>query len=350
MFGNLMKIPMRLKIAITLLTIVFAGLALRLTVSSPESPDDLSTSSGGENLDQVDSTQFAPGIPDEGPAVLGIMPAVDSIEDPNALSESLAGLDPLFQQKLELIASPFHGYEDRADAIRTLGDRLNKDEIEAIYGFLLSPPPQRRSERIFDRAIKNNLLNVLRNQASQPDGLSQTMMSIFYDTDQDAAVRDYAVQHLGAWHPYAGENERPGIVGVFVEGLTEDTTSIAGTALIALNELTRDDLREAGVDIDIGLVAMEIVRSANASDLSRVTAMQISSRQNATGVLDLAGEWALDPTASYPRRLAAIAALGADGSPEALSLLGRVAAMDDHYLETALTRAHQRLAAHLASE
>lgn len=330
---------MRLKLAIPLAIAAASAGILLWRVSSP--PD------GKQPMAQRHATEASEPLPPPNePQNLQPAAGTGDLNFGNPAmtpDDGAMELTPAFLTQLAVIGSEDTHHSQRTAAVRGLGDALDSAEITALYQFLLKAPPDRRMTRDADRAVKNDLLNLLRNQSTPPGGLTNVMVAMFEDASQDAAVRDYAVQHLLAWYDDAPAEEHPVILEVFADGLQETASSIAGTALISLAALGEEELAAAGLEIDIGGAALGIVESEAASDLARVTAIQISAEENAGGILDAAEEWALDPSASYPCRLAAIAALGKNGSADAAAALARIEALQNPYLRSALAAAKQRL-------
>jgi hypothetical protein len=258
------------------------------------------------------------------------------------LAEENLVLDAAFVRSLATIEDPSGTYAERGAAVRDLGTRLSPFEVEALYRFLLAAAPDTEQERVLDRAVKNDVLNLLRNQDDAPEDLTEVMMALFGDSDQDAAVRDYALQQMGVWHEHASDEEKKTILSAFEAALDERDTSLAGTALIGLHHLTAGTGDETSAS-HVAEAALAIVQDDNADDLARVTALNLATGSDSARTRDSAAEWAMDPDAGYPLRLASIAALGSDGSPEAIRVLERVEAQGDPHLRPALETAFRKL-------
>ena len=89
-------------------------------------------------------------------------------------------------------------YEARNAALRSLARcrDLNADDVQALMAYLRTTGGALHVER--EAALKNDVLNLLRNQATLPDGLADLLMEMFACKAQPSEVRDYALQHLGA--------------------------------------------------------------------------------------------------------------------------------------------------------
>src|SRR5690625_4664043 len=160
--------------------------------------------------------------------------SVDDLREDEKLLLSIRknfSLNDEFLDRLTTIVSPVVGaFQERHRAVRELTGHLDPEEVRAIFLFLSAAPPEGRRERIHDRAIKNDILNRLRNQDEAPHDLTGLMVRLIEDTRQDRAIRDYALQHLRAWYSKAPDEERPLIVETLVRGLEETKGSTSGTA------------------------------------------------------------------------------------------------------------------------
>ena len=239
------------------------------------------------------------------------------------------------------IFSTSDSYSERAAAVRSLPRPVSEADRGLLYRFLLAPPEE-RSVRSRERAIKNEILNLLREDPTDPEALTATMIAMFEDANQDEAVRDYALQHLRSWYPYAPDHLRDRITTTLLEGFLEADTSMPGTSLISLHSLEKQE-GVAVPEIDVTAEALRLVHSRDADVRSQITAMQVAADRSAGEVMSTAAEWALDPEAGYPRRLSAIAALGRSGSAEAVSILREIEAENDRYLQPAIATAYRRL-------
>ncbi len=332
-------------LALAAVVVLVATMRVLLSPSRPEpsEPDETAIVRGEAESEEsrrgasVDTSGASTGMAREIEETSGELP------HGRPLAEEALVLDDAFVRALATIEDPSGTYAERGAVVRGLGTNLSPFEIEALYRFLLAAPPDTEEERVLDRAVKNDLLNLLRNQDNPPEDLTGVMMDLFGDSDQDAAVRDYALQHMGVWHESASDEEKGRILDAFKAALDERATSLAGTALIGLNHLTASGSPDETSGLNVAEAALAIVRDETAGDLARVTALNLAAGSASAQTRDSAAEWALDPAAGYPLRLASIAALGSDGSPEAIRVLERVAALGDPHLAPAIARANRNL-------
>jgi hypothetical protein len=89
-------------------------------------------------------------------------------------------------------------YEARNDALRSIARRrdLPKEDITVLMTYLQSTKDRLRPERV--AALKNDVMNLLRNQEPPPKGLTEALVAMFRSGKHPPAVLDYCIQHLGA--------------------------------------------------------------------------------------------------------------------------------------------------------
>ena len=136
------------------------------------------------------------------------------------------------------------------------------------------PPPERRQE---ENWLRNDLLDKLTAQAALPKDLVQLLVAIYQDPAQDMVMRDYAVQHMRPAYSHAGTEEQRDILQQALwNAVTETDSSIAGTALLALQDLARD-YKEIQPDM-LGEAALNLAGDERCGELSRITAVQVCGR------------------------------------------------------------------------
>ena len=97
-----------------------------------------------------------------------------------------------------LIAATAELYEARNDALRSIARRsdLAKGDVDALFAYLRTADDAMLVERV--AALKNDVMNLLRNQDPPPKDLAGTLIGIFEGGMHPPAVLDYCIQHLGA--------------------------------------------------------------------------------------------------------------------------------------------------------
>ena len=81
-------------------------------------------------------------------------------------------------------------YEARNGALRSIARRrdLSEADVAALMAYLRSHDDSMRVERI--AALKNDVMNLLRNQEPSPKGLAETLIAMFKSSKHPPAVHD----------------------------------------------------------------------------------------------------------------------------------------------------------------
>jgi hypothetical protein len=238
-----------------------------------------------------------------------------------------------------LVPTASTSFAERVARIHALKD-LTAQEVQAIYGYLLSPSSAASERRQEENWLRNDLMDKLTSQAALPKDLVQVLVAIFQDPAQDVVMRDYAVQHMRPTYVQAGPEQRDILQQALWYALTETDSSIAGTALLALQDLARD-YKEIAPD-RLGEAALNLAGDERCGELSRITAVQVCGRLG----LQQAGPLLLQlaqNAASVPLQIASIAALGDVGDETARSYLQQRAGQADPRLQPALQTALNKI-------
>ena len=128
-------------------------------------------------------------------------------------------------------------YEARNDSLRSIARRrdLPEKDVAALMAYLRSKDSAMRVERV--AALKNDVMNLLRNQEPSPKGLAETLIAMFRSGKHTPAVLDYCIQHLGAMvNEIEDAALRRRIRETFIFAARQTRQSYAGTALYSLAE------------------------------------------------------------------------------------------------------------------
>ena len=128
-------------------------------------------------------------------------------------------------------------YEERNNALRSIARRrdLPKEDVASLMVYLQSTEDALRSERV--AALKNDVMNLLRNQEPSPKGLAEALIAMFRSGKHPPAVLDYCIQHLGAMQgEITDDSLRHRIRETFIFAARQTRQSYAGTALYSLSE------------------------------------------------------------------------------------------------------------------
>jgi len=245
----------------------------------------------------------------------------------------VATVRPLLQTNLD--------YSARLQAVRALKRELSRGEIEGLFIYLQSRGPEKGLAGMQERYLKNTVMDRLIEQKSAASEVTEGLIAVYRDREQDEVIRDYAVQHLGRWYEIAPEEQRDRIEEVLWEAVGETDNTIAGTALLALRRLARThpELDKSA----IGRAALEIAGSEDCGEAAQRTALQICGLLGMDEIAPVAFRLAKD-AGSVPLRISAIAALGYVGKPETADFL-RTLAKDPRLrpaVDTALKRLEER--------
>ena len=128
-------------------------------------------------------------------------------------------------------------YEERNNALRSIARRrdLPKEDVATLMTYLQLTQDMLRPERV--AALKNDVMNLLRNQEPPPKGLTEALIAMFRSGKHPPAVLDYCIQHLGAMqNEITDDSLRHRIREIFVFAARQTRQSYAGTALYSLAE------------------------------------------------------------------------------------------------------------------
>lgn len=224
---------------------------------------------------------------------------------------------------------------ERIKLANSLPGNLSEAERHALYEYLKHGVDLPGSNH-----LKNDLLNTLRNQLTPPPELTQVMLDIFYDTQQNMAMRSYALQHMRPW--YWEENMRdPAIKKAFYDGLDQTNNELSGVALLALNYLAE----ELPSEFDRTFIAEKaaiIAGDSSGSELSRITALDVSSRFGNDSVLPVARKILQDDTENVMLLAAACGVIGRQGNVSDLELLDKSVAKQ-RAIQRAVAVARQKI-------
>lgn len=171
--------------------------------------------------------------------------------------------------------------QQRVKLVNQLPNNLSKIDRQALYEYLKNGYNSRETNH-----LKNDILNTLRNQLTPPPELTQVMLDIFYDKKQSMTMRSYALQHMRPW--YWEENMRdPAVKQAFYNGLEQSDNELSGVALLALTYLSEElpgEFDRAFIEEKATLLAS----NSEASELTRVSALDVSSRYGNVSSLEIA--------------------------------------------------------------
>ncbi|HET7626064.1 MAG TPA: hypothetical protein VFM25_12445 [Verrucomicrobiae bacterium] len=233
----------------------------------------------------------------------------------------------------------------RADALNHLPDELDSHDATALEDFLLKPDV--RDGTPFEQALKNSIMD--RFCEMHKPRVRDLLTKIFADQNQNAVIRDYALQHLIEFYQRAAESHETEISQQDWRRFTDllwravkDTTdsSIAGTALLGLSRLS--DMQSRIDRERVSEIALKLVEDAGMDQFTRITALQVCARMSVTNALP-----AIWQVARYgetlPARISAIGALGVLGQSDAKPFLNELLNGEAESLKPAAEQALLRI-------
>lgn len=235
-------------------------------------------------------------------------------------------------------------YEVRNAALRSLSRRrdLAADDLRALTGYLRATGGALRVER--EAALKNDVLNLLRNQATLPDGLVDLLMGMSVCGEQPSVVRDYALQHLGALR--TGDldaQQRRSVRDVFVAAAQSVREPFAGTALHSLAAAEQTSRAQEAELRRLTVAAC----GASANPIARMSALQLAGERGYCEALPAVRKLLDGTRRDAVTDMVAVGTLGLLGGRDDLVRLERLESQGGQRLrpavETAIRRIEERL-------
>jgi hypothetical protein len=242
-------------------------------------------------------------------------------------------------------------------AIAAMETGLSSESVEIIYRFLLSRelPPGMSAQKTY--VIKNDILNRLRTMDNPPASLTQTMLDLYQDLEQEAVIRSCALHHMALWYernrmrqdsgdapPFATQSDLQHMRAAMHESLAETDSGIAGTALLAqlylsetFAEFDRKELRDS---------ALSIARNPQRGSPARSAALQVCARLGTLEILPTAVDLA-NKGNSVALRTIALATVGDLGGKQEMEFVRTFTTSSNPRLKTAAVLALQRMAKRL---
>ena len=185
-------------------------------------------------------------------------------------------------------------YETRNDALRSVmrSRSLTKEDAAALLDYLASTNDAMRVERV--AALKNDVMNLLRNQEPPVAGLAETLTGMFDGGAHPPAVLDYCVQHLGVMQGgFADDALRARVHGVLVKAARRKNMPYAGTALYSL---AADRCATSAQNAELKRLALAMC-AADSNPAARIAAIQLAGEHGYAEALPI-----LRKVLSSPRR------------------------------------------------
>lgn len=213
-------------------------------------------------------------------------------------------------------------YEARNDALRSIARRrdLPEKDVAALIAYLRTADNAMRIERV--AALKNDVMNLLRNQDPPPKDLAGTLIGIFEGGKHPPVVIDYCIQHLGAMLDELDEKGRLRVRAVLAKAAKRTKQPYAGTALYSLAE---DARATPAQDKELKGLALALCKP-EANHAARIAAIQLAGERGFADALPVLRETLSAPSRDAVLDIAAIGSVGLLGSAVDIPLVESVAA------------------------
>ena len=245
-------------------------------------------------------------------------------------------------------------YEARNDALRSIARRrdLPEKDVAALVAYLRTADNAMRVERV--AALKNDVMNLLRNQDPPVEGLAETLIVMFEGRDisthnsstpnspthpHPPAVLDYCIQHLGAMLDELDEKGRLRVRAVLAKAAKRTKQPYAGTALYSLAE---DARATPAQDKELKGLALALCKPG-ANHAARIAAIQLAGERGFADALPLLREILSAPSRDAILDIAAIGSVGLLGNADDIPLVESVAARGGRRYAVAANAAIERI-------
>ena len=228
-------------------------------------------------------------------------------------------------------------YEARNDALRSIARRrdLPEKDVASLVKFLASAKDPLPVERM--AALKNDVMNLLRNQALPPKWLAETLIAMIEGNDSNrggalrtarptmiadrhpSAVLDYCIQHLGAMINMVDEPARLRVRGVLAKASGEKGKPYSGTALYSLAEDRRATPSQAA---ELKRLTLALCRPG-AHPAARMAAIQLAGQRGCREALPVLRETLAAPARDAALDIVSIGSIGLLGDASDIALLSR---------------------------
>ena len=214
-------------------------------------------------------------------------------------------------------------YEARNDALRSIARRrdLPEKDVAALVAYLRSKDNAMRPERV--AALKNDVMNLLRNQEPPPKGLTETLMGMFRSGNHPPAVLDYCIQHLGAMQgEITDDSLRHRIRETFIFAARQTRQPYAGTALYSIAQDKRASLSQKN---ELKRLTVALCKQGS-HPVARVSAIQLAGERGYKEILPILRETLSSRHRDAVLDIVSIGSLGLLGEESDLELLSKFSA------------------------
>lgn len=231
-------------------------------------------------------------------------------------------------------------YDLRNDALRSIARRrdLSADDVVALMGYVASTVCVMRVER--EAALKNDVLNLLRNQKLQPEGLADLLLDMVASKQYAPVIIDYCIQHLGAMVGSVSDGlTKARIRETFVAAAKEIGETYSGTALYSLAEMPNKSKPESD---ELRLLTVAAC-GESASPVARISAIQLAGERGCRETLPMLRGILAGTRRDAVLDMAVVGSIGLMGDANDVQLLESFRSRGGRRLKPAIAAAVQRI-------
>lgn len=282
-----------------------------------------------------------PPVPErEKPVAVKVKPSTRSLVRPK-LADAPASASKPIRIVCGLEPDSADRYTLRNDALVSIARRcdLTREDVLSLMAYVAASNDTIKLER--SAALKNDVLNLLRNQRPVPEGLAEMMIEMFESGEYEPVILDYCIQHLGGLQHSLEEGPlRERVRDTFERAAAMKSRSFAGTALYSMAD---DSLAGAERSAKLRRLAVSLATDEDANCAARIAAIQLAGERGYTESLGTLRRLIDSPHTETVLKIAAIGALGKLGGAGDLPRLERLRASAPERLVPALDSAIERL-------
>ena len=194
---------------------------------------------------------------------------------------------------------------------------MPEKDVAALLVYLRRADDAMRIERV--AALKNDVMNLLRNQEPAVEGLAETLIAMFSGGKHPSAVLDYCIQHLGAMINMVDEPARLRVRGVLAKASGEKGKPYSGTALYSLAEDRRATPSQAA---ELKRLTLAMCKP-EAHPAARMAAIQLAGQRGCREALPVLRETLAAPARDAALDIVSIGSIGLLGDASDIALLSR---------------------------
>lgn len=231
-------------------------------------------------------------------------------------------------------------YDLRNDALRSIARRrdLSADDVAALMEYVASANCVMRVER--EAALKNDVLNLLRNQKLQPEGLADLLLDMVASRQYAPVILDYCIQHLGAMVGSVSDDlTKARIRETFVAAAKDIGETYSGTALYSLAEMSNKSKSESDELRRLTVSAC----GEGANPIARISAIQLAGERGYCETLPMLRGILAGTRRDAVLDMTVVGSIGLMGDANDVQLLESFRARGGRRLKPAIDAAVQRI-------